>query len=67
MAQEDCIVGFTSAPNALLATVLQSNEFTPPPEPLLLQDRLMKTNKINIDSNAETLLMVYFFREELIP
>jgi hypothetical protein len=65
MAQEDCMMGFTSAAKALLATVLQSKEVPPPPEPLLLQDMLMKTNKIIVDVIAKAFLILEIFLERV--
>jgi hypothetical protein len=65
MAQEDCIVGFTSAAKALLATVLQSTEAPPFPEPLLLQEMLMKTDKMISDVIAKVFLMLENFLERV--
>ena len=42
--QTDCMIGFTSAANALLATVLQSS-VTPPP-PLLFLLQVEKINRV---------------------
>jgi len=63
MAQDDWKIGLTWAAKALLVTVLQSNEVPPPPEPLLLQDMLMKTNKIIVDVIAMSFLMFEMFLE----
>ena len=54
MAQEDWMIGLTSAAKALLLTVLQSTDVLPPP-PSLLQEMLMETNKIIADTRDNTL------------
>jgi hypothetical protein len=47
MAHLDWMIGFTSAANALLVTVLQSKEEPPPPPPLslLLQDKITRVEE----------------------